>query len=130
MHRKCVPTSRQLTKQSKNHADLTSWFSSGGLKATVRVSQMISDERGLCQACRDQTGRKERVRADICIQGYTQFESDSIWHLEPVQHCPRIIPETDARYGSCRTSLAAARRTDCNFSCRHLLGPAARSPLQ
>ena len=51
----------------------------------------------------------------------TQFESDTIWHLEP---CPRIIPETDERCGSCRTSLAAARRTDCNFSCRYF-GPAA-----
>ena len=34
-------------------------------------AQKISDERGLWQACRDQTGRKERVRANICIQGCT-----------------------------------------------------------
>ena len=41
---------RQQTKQSRIHADLTSWFSSGGITVTVQVSQMISEERGLWQA--------------------------------------------------------------------------------
>ena len=48
--------SRLRTKRSRIHADLSSWFSSGGLIATVQVSQMISDERAPWLACKDQTG--------------------------------------------------------------------------
>ena len=84
MHWECVPTSRRQTKQSRIHMDLTSWFLSGRLTATVRVSQMISDERGLGKRAEiRQVGRSEFVQTSV-YKG-TQFESDTIWHLEPVQ---------------------------------------------
>ena len=84
MHWECVPGSRR-SKVKSMQADLTSWFSSGGLKATVRMSQMISDERGLWQAYIRQVGRSESVQTSVYKD--TQFESNTIWHLEPVQLC-------------------------------------------
>jgi hypothetical protein len=60
--------SRHRKKQSRIRADLLSGFSSSGLKATVRVSQIITDERASWQVCRDQTDSNVRVGVAIGIQ--------------------------------------------------------------
>ena len=70
MHWGCIPGCGR-TKRSRIHVDLSSWFSSGGLIATVQVSQLISDERAPWRACRDRTDSEEQVRVGICIPTYT-----------------------------------------------------------
>ena len=120
--------SRQQTMRNRILADLSSWFSSGGLTEIFQVSQMIWGECAPWQACRGPTGTEVRVR------GGTWTRACTVWNLmrsgiSSQCNCRRMMSETDARCGSCRTSLAAARRTHCNFSCRYF-GPAARSPLQ
>ena len=71
MHWECVPGSKvESSRTYRLGFRLRDW------QRPFQVSQMISDERGLGQACRDQTGSEERV---TCRHLYTRVHDLASW---------------------------------------------------
>ena len=65
---------------------------------------------------------------EALVDEQANLESTRLWMLSQCS-CRCMRSETDDRYGSWRTSLAAARRTDWSLSVKYF-GQEARSPLQ
>ena len=88
---------------------------------------MISDERGLWQACRDQTGSEERDRAGICILGvlgpllFLIYINDLIDLLPPDSHPTlfaddlKLFSDTSPVFIPGSKSLVASRLLQCSL---------------
>ena len=125
VHWKCIPGSRRCEIESSRTYCLG--FRPG---ANRDLSSVTDDLRWVCTVAGVQ--RSDRYRGGSPWRHLnTSVHSLNLMRsgISSQCNCRRMMSETDARCGSCRTSLAAARRTHCNFSCRYF-GPAARSPLQ